>query len=151
MLRFDIAAADNHMTDPAVIDARATAYRLALETLGSHATLSAAAGDGTEPRRILALAKEIETWFWGGFAPIEKPPTPLSTIEEAAAATKARVLELALNSADAALARDLEGSLAYYERFIAEVHGAIQRGQERAGRPVASTNGDAIAVEWSHG
>ncbi|HKS73265.1 MAG TPA: hypothetical protein VJQ82_08710 [Terriglobales bacterium] len=118
------------MTDPAVINARSLAYQHALGT--------AREAGKVVPSEVLDIAKKIETWFWGGFAPIERPPTPLSTIEEAAQATINRVGELAEGTADLALRADLVEAAGMFQRFVADVHGAIARAQERSGRPQAA-------------
>lgn len=58
-----------------------------------HAALKMYDGKNFHSSDLERQAKIIEKYIWGGFAPIERAPTPLSTIEECIDALKARMRE----------------------------------------------------------
>lgn len=71
--------------------------------------------------KILDDAKAIEKFIWGGLGPIEKSPTPYSTIDEAARATRDTILEYAHNHANPIKVEQLNSLLGTWERFSADL------------------------------
>jgi hypothetical protein len=78
------------------------------------------------PDDVDKIAKKFETYIWGGFMPVQLPPTPLGTLEEAASALKARIHELRVNSADPVVREDLAQAMACVERAISFCHIAVK-------------------------
>lgn len=100
--------------------------------------------------KMVEEAKKIETFLWGGMAPIEKPPTPFSTIEEAAGATLLRVKELARN-APTDVAHKLLEAIPHFERFVADVNAALavpatgaQQGPQSATAPASEASAPEV-------
>lgn len=87
----------------------------------------AANSDAKIPAELLIKeAEKIEKYLWGKFAPSDKAPTPMSTIEEAAAATKAIVIELLENTADPVKLAQIRNALMFWERFMADMEIALK-------------------------
>lgn len=82
-------------------------------------------GSPANDKQVLDLAKRYESYVWGGFAPIERPPTPMSNIHEAAIATWTFVTELAENTADQQEKEALLKTEGMWQRFIAELHAVL--------------------------
>lgn len=101
-------------TDAAQV--RSTAYAMALDTnRGRNVLVGAVVND----------AKEIEKFLWGGLAPIEKAPTPLSTIQECIAAAHER-LEGYIASSEGIDVERFKQAKASLERFAADLDAAFQ-------------------------
>lgn len=75
---------------------------------------------------IIKQCKEVEAYVWYKMAPIEKAPTPLSTIEEAATATYEHLSDLIDNCGDEEKKIKLQFSRHTWQRFISEIHEALQ-------------------------
>lgn len=103
------------------LEVRATALGYATQLLGRTNINSGGTTPESVTASVLVISKKLETYIWGRFAPNENPPTPLSTIGEAADRTRAILLELAENSADVALKAKVEEALGTWERFKAEI------------------------------
>ena len=66
-------------------------------------------------------AKEIETYLWGGFAPIEKAPTPLNTIEDHVQAIRQHLSDIIANHGDPQRALAIGDCSGTLERFAADI------------------------------
>lgn len=98
------------------LEVRTDAIKLALDSY---------CGDEVNAKKIVDVAITYEKYIWGRFAPNDKAPTPLSTIKEAAEATRDLLAELQRNSADEALQHRLATSLETWERFQADLEAAL--------------------------
>lgn len=96
---------------------RAIAYELALKKADAQVTH----GFTGAFKAIDDAAKEIEKYLWGGFCPIEKPSTPLSTVEEAMQRAYEIVEEMHKNNFDLVKKKKLEMIAGQIQRFIADV------------------------------
>lgn len=75
--------------------------------------------------QMIEKAKKLEAYAWGGFAPVIKPPTQLSTISEAAQVTLDMLNELIENCADEGKRDQLVAVRPQWERFIADLNNAL--------------------------
>lgn len=73
---------------------RAIAYELALKETARIVYTSERMRDAA----VETAAKRIEKYLWGGFAPVEKPDTPLSTVDAALGRAADIVQEMADNA-----------------------------------------------------
>lgn len=79
----------------------------------------------SDVNRAIDYAKEFEAYAWGGFAPVIKPATPLSTIREAAQATATLLDEYIGNCANREKRGKVKDAEAQWTRFIADLTAAL--------------------------
>lgn len=80
----------------------------------------------TDQVKLIAAAQAIETFVWGGLAPIERPASTLATLTGDAEAIKAVIRGLiADESRDSNQRIKLHDALGVWERFIADVSAAL--------------------------
>lgn len=78
--------------------------------------------------RLLTTAKEFETFLWGGFAPVEAPPTQLATIEEAIDFLFGRLSELTNNVPSMTAKKEaLEECLSLLNRLVSDITAALAK------------------------
>ncbi len=77
--------------------------------------------------QIMDLAKQVEGWTFGGFAPVVTPPTPMHTIHEAMFATRQRADEILKNLPPEAIEKykRIMEAISIWERFMADMTAAV--------------------------
>lgn len=97
---------------------RAIAYELALNQTTS--------SNDQSTKTIIELAKEIEEYLWGKFAPIEVAATPLSTIEDTIDHLVTQLGELANNITERDhLFYNFDSLTGMAERLRADIHAVL--------------------------
>lgn len=76
---------------------------------------------------VVEEAQKLEKYIWGRFAPMEKAPTPLSTIAEAANATAQRISEYAVNCGDEERKKKILAVADQWNRFMADLTAAMAK------------------------
>lgn len=110
------------MTQASSIVTKELAINVRAQSIGI--VFEAHRGKNVQLDQITKDAAVIEKFLWSGFAPIEQPATPLTTIQEAANAAKDHLRSYLENSADIDTAK-VEHALATLERFFADVEDAL--------------------------
>lgn len=78
------------------------------------------------PEKALEVAKMVETWSFGGFAPVIKAVTPLGTVDDGIEAIRGIMREMIEGCGNAAKKERMRFALGSLERFAADVAQAIE-------------------------